>query len=684
MSQNNGQTWVEVNGFSGIFNHPTLANVLYATDHGKIYKSIDSASTWTLITDKFKVANKLYAPYLGMDSSGKLYVKTYSESHVRNLADNTWQTTDFVPVSHPSNPSIIYRLDNTGKLYQSMNNGMAWSLVGDTGIGDSEETLIKINPTTPNVFYAVVAADCGLFGCASSKVYVSQDSGRTWTFQSKQNLISRWISDPNNAATLYANLESQFIKSTDYGKTWATRQSTDDVLPGTNVSWFEVNDVLATANGWFAATAQGIFKSTNNGQSWQAFSSGLPIVEPAIQTPMAVKRLATAPNEPGVLYAATERGLFVFGKNSPPSVNSVEVQGSAVTGSPVKLAVYGNYLDLHPLTLSLQDCANPTILAGGDDMSQYFQCQLGTTAGAKAGTVKDGNGVVLNSFSVQAVPPGPTVSSVTPKNTPIVGQTVTFALAGEYLPQSLRFNLPECLNPQEVAGGTATLRQYTCLVGGVAGNRNGTIKDANGVTLYQFNVAVIEPKVTEVTPLTVIAGERVEFTLHGQGLPDNLVFWIGYCADTEYLGGDASARRFRCTVGDLVGSEQEGRVLNARAENIFPFTVKITDTPPLASQCAVYNPVATPHVSIPCVKVGDEVYRAGMNIVPAPGLRFAVDMELLTPITDAAGESCAVFPHNGGLRINCVEVEGVAFWAELGLVPDAPGVQFDLIGADAK
>jgi hypothetical protein len=535
------------------------------------------------------------------------------------------------------------------------------------------------------------------------------------------------------------------------------------VLPGTTVKYTEVNSLSGSGAIRYAATQKGIYRSSDSGATWAQFSNaGLPFAE----TP--VYEVRVDPNNSAVLYADTAAGTFVFGKNSPPNVNSVEVQGSAVAGGPVKLAVYGNYLDVNPLTLSLQDCANPTVLAGGDDMTQYLQCQMGSATGAKNGTVKDADGAVLNSFTVQVVPPIAQVTGVTPKTTPVVGKSVTFSIVGQVLNQPLSFNLPDCANLQEVPGGTATLREYSCTLGGQAGNRAGTIKDGGGRTIYTFNVAVIEPKVTEISPLTAIMGKTTEFTVHGVELPDNLTLWLGYCVNVQRLGGDASARRFSCEMNSPMGSRQDGKIVNAQNQAIFSFQVDVTGpiqevTPlsaaagertiftvkgvdldenvafylpycadvqdlggdaqtrqyscvmnaeagsshaggiliqnvnnfpfevsvvaPSQNQCAVYDPAASPQVSVPCVDVGGTLYSAGMNIVPgAPRLRFAVDMGSLQHLDATAGADCAAYPFGpqNRLRINCVEVAGAKVWAELDMSPNPAAIEFDLAAHGAR
>ncbi len=128
--------------------------------------------------------------------------------------------------------------------------------------------------------------------------------------------------------------------------------------------------------------------------------------------------------------------------------------------------------------------------------------------------------------------------------------------------------------------------------------------------------------------------------------------------------------------------------ISSGTQAISLFTSAITEQPiSPPSQCANYNPTIVPQVNMPCVKVGNDVYSVGMNVVPAlTGLRFAVDLASLKPTALVPNEECAAYPYNGHntLRINCVEVSGNKYWANLNLAPSLSAIEFDLAEVGAK
>lgn len=586
VSQDEAETWVNMNteSYIGIFAHPTLAHVVYATEPGKIYKSTDGANTWTLVTEQVKHIESLSPPYFGIDASGKFYAQGSFDSYTMNPADNNgWQATDFMPIIHPGN-GVIYRLDGTGKLYQSTNNGMAWSFVGDTGMGTNHDTEIKIHPTVSNVFYGVVRHGCDFTLCGpTSDLYISQDSGATWTLQSSPPHVIKWIIDPSSAATLYiqtntsvfGDLDSQsFAKSTDYGATWVTREKTDELLAGTEASWFDVNDAINTNSGLLAAVPQGIFQSTNNGQSWQTFSS-LPIIEPITKKPIEIMRLSSAPNEPNVFYAATRnQGLFVYGKNSPPNINSVEPHDNQFVhpNQLTTLDVFGNYLTNTTLSLELQNCANMTA-QGGDSVTQSFECLMGDVAlGERTGQVLDSNGAVLHDFSVTVMPQ---VTELLPASV-LPDETVTFTISGAALPDDMAFELADCRNVQLVAGGSSSEQQFSCTVASHAqGELAGSVKMADGTLLQRFSVMVGAPSVTEVMPAQAVIGERTTFSVKGENLPKKLSLFVGFCSNMRSLeGGTSNERQFECLFAPGGAGTQEGRVQGTNDSILFEFAVE--------------------------------------------------------------------------------------------------------------
>jgi photosystem II stability/assembly factor-like uncharacterized protein len=573
-STNQGSTWLSrtlpetdwlISGTRvfEIWPDPTQANTLYFIQ-GKNYpnhewgfaKSTDAGKTWQTPI-KIKIPTIKSPSYIDTDG-----------------------------VSSSLAPQIRYKVDAL-QLSKTLDNGATWRTVGQLPVEPADRLGVKVSHIFPDRLYLAGA----------STLYRSNDAGQIWTqVHTLKNGVYRLVESPESD-TLYVYdaiqtilsgfIENTVYKTTDGGQTW-TDIGLDTVLPGTTVKYKEVNRMSGSGATHYAATDKGIYVSQDSGATWAQFNSaGLPFAQ------MKVDEVRLDPNDSTVLYADTAAGTFVYGKNSPPNINSAELVSQS--GNTAKLAVYGNYLDTANLTITLPDCANMTKASGGDDMTQYFECQI-TGAGAKTGEVKDAGGTVLSSFSATLALPQPTVSGVSPLSAK-QGETATFTVSGQNFPSSLNISVADCAPVQTVAPETCTTTQcqHTCTPSG-AGTKAGTVKDSAGNVLFNFNVNV------------------------------------------------------QATV----------------------------------SQCAVYNPAQTPHVSVPCVQVGTDVFSAGMNIIPAPGLRFEVDLNSLQAITERPGEECAVFPHNGGLRLNCVDVGGTKFWAELGLVPGVPGIEFDLSSADVK
>ena len=104
----------------------------------------------------------------------------------------------------------------------------------------------------------------------------------------------------------------------------------------------------------------------------------------------------------------------------------------------------------------------------------------------------------------------------------------------------------------------------------------------------------------------------------------------------------------------------------------------VRDADTTASQCAVYD---APTVTLPCVEVAGSLYSASMTRSSTSPLRFTVETGDLQTISDSAGADCAGYPYGDGLtlRIPCVEIGAVGYWAELERLSDGDGIEFEVI-----
>jgi hypothetical protein len=388
---------------------------------------------------------------------------------------------------------------------------------------------------------------------------------------------------------------SNLYKTTDGGKT-RSDFGLNTLLTGTTTTYSAVNSFSAAGNPQYAATSKGIYQSTDVGKNWKALSNA--------GFPFESMNVLNVRSEGNVLYAETSAGTFVYGKDSPATVTNAEAVGNVAINSTVKIAAYGLFLKNQSLNLNLQDCTNPTLLNEGDDMTQFFQCQMGATAGVKTGQIKDSSGSALFNFNITVTAPVSQISGVTPLIAK-VSETTTFKITGSNLPQNLQFSVQDCTPVQTVAPETCTTTQcqFACTPSS-AGSKTGQIKENGGNVLFNFSVQV-----------------------------------------------DAA-------------------------------TNPITN-----NQCATFNPSAKPNVIIPCLSVNGQNYSAALNLMNAPTLRFEADMSLFKPITTSANADCGALPYQNKpvVHLNCVDVGGTKYWADLNLAPSNSGaIEFDLGGAGIR
>ena len=171
---------------------------------------------------------------------------------------------------HPTNTNTIYVGAPDGGLWVTTNGGTSWTTNTDqlTVIGCSD---IAIDPTNTNTLY-LATGDGDAGDSYSIGVLKSTDGGLTWnttglTWTVNQGrTISRLIIDPTNPQLLLAATSAGIWKTINGGTSWTQSSTT------------AVNDIEfkpgATATVY--ATGTSFLKSTNNGTSFTAITSGLP------------------------------------------------------------------------------------------------------------------------------------------------------------------------------------------------------------------------------------------------------------------------------------------------------------------------------------------------------------------------------------------------------------------------
>ncbi|MEQ6340265.1 MAG: hypothetical protein M3A44_01095 [Gammaproteobacteria bacterium] len=143
--------------------------------------------------------------------------------------------------------------------------------------------------------------------------------------------------NPTTVTALYLGTSNGVFKSTDGGESIVAKNSG---LTSLNVTALALG---ATADIVYAGTSGGVFKSDNGGESWVALSNGLSAPNtqsPPVQVIQAINALAIA--NPSTLFAGTPNGVYVTsdggvswsainnGFTNIPAINDLKVSGSTL------------------------------------------------------------------------------------------------------------------------------------------------------------------------------------------------------------------------------------------------------------------------------------------------------------------------------------------------------------------
>lgn len=324
--------------------HPTNPDLAYAAmASGGIFVTQDGGTSWSPIFDQ-EAALPVGAVALDPSDPDVIYAGT-GEANAASLsffglgvfksvdAGGSWQSlgleaTRYIAriVVDPADGNRVY-VAATGALfepnpergvYRSLNGGADWERV--FALTDSTAcTDLAINPQNPQVLYAAMWERMrGLTyrrsGGPSSGLWRSEDGGDSWQeltvgLPSGSDVgrigVTVCASQPNVLYAIYADASAYFqgvYKSTDGGDTWTA--TNDGALSGMYSSygwWFgnirvdpsNPNNVIAL--GLYA------YRSSTGGSSWSQTGSNMHVDHHA---------LAFAPSSPGRAYEGNDGGLY--------------------------------------------------------------------------------------------------------------------------------------------------------------------------------------------------------------------------------------------------------------------------------------------------------------------------------------------------------------------------------------
>lgn len=289
-------------GVSGIAIDPTSPNVMYIlTGDGdgrhvpsmgvlKSYNGgwdwVPTSLTWDRDEDRYG-----YKMIMHPDDPSRMYVAANTGVYITTDGWNTYDSEltyttirdiDFVPGS----PDTLFATA-TKSVYKSVNGGENWDYLNDNNIGlpypsDFSRTAVAISPDSPETMYALFGKDIQGQGWGYYELYISQNYGMTWMFQSSDTGVvgnQCWYNftltvEPGSPSTVYMGTVNLW-KSTDSGNSF-TKIAVGTDLPQIHA---DVHDLLFDGGTLYTASDGGLSKSTDSGASFANLSDGLGIMQ---------------------------------------------------------------------------------------------------------------------------------------------------------------------------------------------------------------------------------------------------------------------------------------------------------------------------------------------------------------------------------------------------------------------
>ena len=378
MSTNNGNNWTNIFSLSGIVRSLIVSDTTIfagtaiwnanssSYEPGSTYRSTDNGSNWTTVNVTNDEVNSFaLIPMRGTNTN--IFAGSYNGGVFRSTNNGKiWNVVNnglgyvnvksFVSSPNGSGESNLFAGTERNGFFFSTDYGNVWTLPNNNLLNVSFNTLCVLSEANANdqIFAGIGMEYSPSF---NGGVILSTDHGASWS--SVNNGLPKWDNDNYKAVTtlisdstnLFALTGDGVYRSTDNGGRWDSIHSD---LPNKNVTSLTLSQNGASGKNLFAGIVGydtgwyfyggwvdgGVYRSTNNGDSWIKADSGL--------TNKDVLSLAVSTNgtETSVLFAGTVDGVFVSTNNgaiwTKTSFNYGTVRSFAVRGSDVFAVTWEN------------------------------------------------------------------------------------------------------------------------------------------------------------------------------------------------------------------------------------------------------------------------------------------------------------------------------------------------------
>ncbi len=319
-SVDDGATWVPFNAGLANFNVYSLARThtgaILAGTGGGVFRSFNYGETWTASTNT--LAAKTCLSMILHPTLNSIYLGASDGVYQSNDDGITW-----IPTGLTGNDLNVYALcinPIDGTLYAGTDvNGVFISTDGGTNW-----THVSADVPIPNTrSLAIDKSGVVYAGFSGIGVYRSTNGGTNWA-EHNNGLTGTSIYSLKHhpiAGLLAGTPYNGLYHSTDYGRNW--------LHIGNEVRTVTINSIMVHPNGsLFVGTRNGVYLSTDNGDTWTLSNNGIPLDNPRVNM--------VTMNAAGDMYAQSMSGIY---RSSDTGKTWTPISSTLPAGSIYSLAI---------------------------------------------------------------------------------------------------------------------------------------------------------------------------------------------------------------------------------------------------------------------------------------------------------------------------------------------------------
>ncbi|MGD0591782.1 MAG: T9SS type A sorting domain-containing protein [Bacteroidota bacterium] len=256
LSTNNGQSWSAANSGLPIGELASItingSMIFGASYNNGVYLSTNNGTSWSAVNSG--LANRNVLCVAAKDSL--ILAGTDNGIFLSHNNGSNWIPTGSLL---PSTNAVGKLGFGGGKIFAGMEGSGDGYCSADTG-----KSWTKLNLESHGIITCIVIHEPYVYIGTSEGIFVSTDTGATWTHKTSINVYSLAVKD----SVIIGTSGMSIFKSTDYGYSWVENNTTTPVGGG-------LYSAVSNGSSFFVGTQNSIFRSTDNGESWTLANTGL-------------------------------------------------------------------------------------------------------------------------------------------------------------------------------------------------------------------------------------------------------------------------------------------------------------------------------------------------------------------------------------------------------------------------